>query len=131
VPCFEWMCETAGCTERTREWRPKWTPDRPVCSAHGPMERDYHGEARRHIPGAAFPYVTKNITGSPIEVRDQGHLNDLLKAHNLIQRDDAAFVEPMEERFDFGKYNWRTGQWDGRGMKRKEGNGASQKGRWI
>ena len=95
------------------------------------MERDYHAEARRHTPGASFPFITKNINGTPIEVRDQGHLNSLLKEHGLVQRDDAAFVEPVEEKFEWGKYDHRTGEWVGRGMRRKEGNGASQRSRWI
>lgn len=131
MPCYEFVCETTGCEERVKEWRPRWTPDRPACPTHGDlMERDYHAEARRHTPGSSFPFVTKNITGSPIEVRDQGHLNDLLRANGLVQRDDAQWCEPMTERFEWGKYNRHTGEWDGRGMVRKEGRAAGR-GRWI
>jgi hypothetical protein len=131
MPFYIFACETTGCKEYRQEFRPKWTPDKPECSEHGPMERNYHLEARRHIPGAAFPFVTKNITGSPVEVRDQHHLDELCKQHNVVQRNDAAWTQPMDERYNLGRFNWKTHEWEGRGYVRKESSGVGVKGCWI
>jgi hypothetical protein len=80
------------------------------------MERDWHGEARRHTPSSGYPYITKNITGEPIEVRDSNHEAELCKMHNVVKRDDQAWLEK-----EFIGHNWRTGKpeyWEpsGRGM---------------
>jgi hypothetical protein len=94
------------------------------------MERDWHAEARRHRPGSAFPFVTKNISGSPIEVRDEGHLRDLCKQYGVVQRNDAAWTEPAEERWVQGKFNRHTLKWEGQGMYRREGSGRGLPGAW-
>ena len=131
LPFFEWRCETDGCQERTAEFRPRWTPDAPLCTTHGLMERDWHGEARRHTPGSSFPYVTSNISGTPIEVRDEGHLRELCRQHGKVLRDDAAWLEPIDERFEFGKYDHEKRAWVGRGVVQREGSGRGMKGQWI
>lgn len=132
MPCFEFVCPEDGCTSRAQEWRPKWTPDRPTCPSHAKeMERDWHGEARRHTPGSAFPYITKNITGSPVEVRDEGHLRELCKIHGVIPRNDAAWTEPANERWEQGRFNWKTEKWEGQGYVRKEGSGRGLPGTWF
>lgn len=57
------------------------------------MERDWHAEARTHTPGSAWPFVTTHITGKPIEVRSEAHLQELCKAHGVKHRPDSAFLE--------------------------------------
>jgi putative FmdB family regulatory protein len=85
------------------------------------MERDLTVEASNHIPGSAFPYITKNITGSPIEVRSEAHLQQLCKEHNVTHRDDTAWIEKSYEGIDFrtGKHIYH------------EGSGLGVPGCWI
>jgi hypothetical protein len=132
VPCYEFSCPESDCQEFATEWRAKWSADRPSCPTHGKeMERDWHAEARGHRPGQAYPYITKNITGSPIEVRDAGHLRELCKTHGLIPRQDAAWLEPAEEKWNQGKFDWRELKWKGQGYTRKEGTGQGMPGVWY
>lgn len=132
MPFFEFSCPELDCSENEGVWRAKWTADRPSCPTHGKeMERDWHAEARGHRPGQAYPYVTKNITGEPIEVRDAGHLRELCKIHGVIPRQDAAWAEPMEERWEQGKFNRYTLKWEGQGMFKKEGSGRGLPNSWF
>lgn len=131
MPFFAFICPEDDCHETAGEWRAKWTSDRPTCAVHDKeMERDWHAEARRHRPGSSFPFVTKNISGKPIEVRDQGHLNQLCKEYGVEQRNDAAWLEPVYEKYDMGRFNWRTLQWEGQRMIRQEGSGRGMPGCW-
>lgn len=67
------------------------------------MERDWHGEARRHTPGSAFPYITSNITGKPIEVRSIEHERELCQLHGVVKRDDQAWLEKVQVGHDWKK----------------------------
>lgn len=53
--------------------------------------------------GVQYPYVTKHITGQPIEIRDPGHERQVFKEHGVVRRDDAAWQ--LEE---FGGYDFAT-----------------------
>jgi hypothetical protein len=85
------------------------------------MVRDWHAEARTHRPGAVFPYITRNITGEPIEVRSHGHLKELCKEHGVRLRDDNAFIDSEYQGYDIrtGKQNY------------SEGSGRGLPGQWI
>jgi hypothetical protein len=84
------------------------------------MERDYHGEVRRHIPGAAFPYVTRNITrdGSPVEVTSLAHLRQLERQHGVRNRDDADFIDEQWQGYDPMTKSQRYGGGRGGGSNR-------------
>lgn len=69
-----------------------------------------------------FPYITKHITGSPIEIRDAAHLKQLELEHNVRLRDDAAYAVPNE----YLGYNRATKKHE-----YKEGSGAGMPGCWV
>lgn len=93
MPCFEYRCDDDACPERAKEWKSKWTADVPACPAHGPMVRNWQSEARVRDAANGYPFVTKNITGSPIEVTDPAHHRALCKTYGKVHRDDAAWIE--------------------------------------
>jgi hypothetical protein len=67
-----------------------------------------------------YPYVTKHITGKPIEITDAAHESRVMKENGVRKRDDAA---------------WLTQEWTGYDMKTKKQNykesGAGMPGCWI
>lgn len=82
------------------------------------MERDLTVEARTHVPGNAFPYVTRNITrdGSPVEVTSLAHLRQLEKIHGVRNRDDADFIDEQWQGYDprSGEQHYGGGRGGGR-----------------
>lgn len=67
----------------------------PPCPECGElMDRDYQAEhSSRPATALGFPFVTTHFDGTPVEVRDAGHLRDLCKTHGVRLRDDAGWVE--------------------------------------
>lgn len=132
MPLFDLQCVADGCRLREERYIPLRGDANPACDHCGaPTERVWGRTPGDQ--GTGYPYVTKNILpgGQPVEVRDAGHLRALLKEHNLVQRDDAAFCEPMREWFDFGRWDHRKQEWVGRGVKRIEGTAPGGRGRWV
>jgi hypothetical protein len=64
-----------------------------------------------------YPYVTSNITGSPIEVRSPGHEAELCKVHRVVKRDDMAWIEKRYEGFDLKTKKQQYTEGSGRGLK--------------
>lgn len=96
-------------------------PKAPVCACGAEMERDYMDEHARHVPSSGFPYVTSNITGSPIEVTDLGHERELCRIHGVTKRDDAAWLTKEHAGLD-----WRTGK-----PIYRESSGVGDPGCWV
>lgn len=80
----------------------------------GTCERDFMAEARNHRPSSAFPFVTSHISGKPIEVKSEAHLQSLCKQYGVRHRPDAAWLED---------------EWQGN--KVKEGRGHGMPGSWV
>jgi hypothetical protein len=98
------------------------TPKAPTCShCEQVMERDYMDEHSRHTPASGFPYVTSNITGSPITVTDLGHERELCRIHGVTKRDDAAWLTKEHAGLD-----WRTGK-----PIYRESSGVGDPGCWV
>ncbi len=85
-------------------------PNPPCEVCQGPTERVW-SLGSHHVGSSTFPYVTKNITGKPIEIKSASHLEQVCKQYGVTHRDDEAWVE---KRFENGKYIESSGQ----GMKR-------------
>jgi hypothetical protein len=120
MPFYVWIC--AECEEGEQTFEHKMEPKAPDCpSGHGLMVRNWHGEAGRHIPGSAWPFTTKHLTGKEETFADQASLNRRLKELGLRQRDDAAFTEKRLEGYD-----WKTDS-----QKYSEGSGRGLPGCWV
>lgn len=87
------------------------------------MERDWHGEARTHRPGSAFPYTTTHITGKPVEVQSLAHLRQLEKRHGVVQRDDNAWLTRQYKGINYktGAQIYKEGSGYGGGFKGSNG----------
>jgi len=85
------------------------------------MERDYHGEARRHIPGAAWPMTTTHLSGKPETFSSQAELDRRCKELGVTHRPDNAFLDQEYVGVDF-----RTGK-----QRYKEGSGRGLPGSWF
>lgn len=120
MPIYGFRCEGCGKTEEhyfsVRDEHPT-----VVCGCGKVSERDLMAEARNHIPGSAFPYITTNITGKPIEIRSEAHLQEVCKMNGVVPRPDAAFLEKRYEGLDF-----RTGK-----QRYSEGSGRGLPGSWV
>jgi len=47
-----------------------------------------------------YPYVTKNITGQPVEVTSAAHERDLCARHGVTPRPDVAWLEKKHMGMD-------------------------------
>jgi hypothetical protein len=92
-----------------------------------PMERDYRTEHFGHKPASIFPYVTKDITGEPIEIRSIEHQREVCKQYGVRLRDDAAWVD---EQVETEAYKTPDGQWGTR-PRYTRGNGRGMPGSWF
>lgn len=114
MPFFGWRCPQCDKTEV--KFEPKWREDMSSsCECGAGMERDLTVETRRHIPGNAFPYITTNITGQPLEIKSLAHLREVEKIHGVRQRDDSDFVEEQWQGWDFQSKQHRYGGRSGGG----------------
>jgi hypothetical protein len=93
MPFYVWTCFECPNSSHT-SWQSISAPRiAPLCECGRPMERDWHAEHRGHVPVSTFPYFTSHITGHPLEVKSESHLQQLCKQHNVRHRPDAAFIE--------------------------------------
>lgn len=114
MPTNDWQCPKCG-EARWDLYQPALLQIPPPCECGEVMERLWSISGRSG--GQVWPYVTANITGSPIEVKSPGHLRELEKRHGVRLRDDSAFVEKRVEA-------------TGKGPKWVEGSGRGMPGCW-
>lgn len=120
MPFYCWNCEP--CSQRDKTFEYKMEPIAPACShCEQAMERDYPAEHSRSVASSGFPYVTSNITGSPVEVTSLGHEKELCRIHGVAKRDDQAWLSKEHAGLD-----WRTGK-----PIYREESGMGFKGTWI
>jgi hypothetical protein len=124
MPVFDWECAKAHQFELYQHTRGEAAPTCIVELESGAQ----CGETTERIWGitkrtgyAQYPYVTKNLTGKPIEVRDAAHESRLMREHKVTKRDDAAYIDKTWDGYDF-----RTGQ-----QKYTEGRGVGSPGCWV
>lgn len=101
-------CETCGTELAVGQW--------PFCRGSA----SEHGKPNLWA-SKIYPYTTKNITGSEVEVTSGAHERALLKSAGLTQRDDPGFVEK-----EYLGYNWKTGK-----QEYREGSGQGLPGCWV
>lgn len=114
MPIYSLQCETCGA--EAEEYIPLFDDPNPPCKCGGARVRVWG--ITRHVAKSVFPYVTSNITGQPVEVRSEAHLQELCKAAGVTHRPDAAWIEKGVEA-------------TGRGPKWKEGSGMGLPGCWF
>lgn len=120
MPFYCWTCEKDQKYEKTFEMH--MTPIAPKCAiCEELMERDYTTEHSRHTPASGYPYITKNISGEPIEVTSLGHERELCKQYGVEKRDDAAWLTKEHMGVD-----WRTGK-----PIYHESSGVGDPGCWV
>lgn len=120
MPFYVWACEECDDSqEQTFEHR--MVAKAPLCGCGTPKVRDWHGEARRHTPGNAWPMTTTNLTGKPETFADQASLNRRCKELGMRQRDDASYIDQT-----YGGMDVRTGE-----QNYSEGSGRGNPGQWI
>ena len=79
---------------------------------------------------SAFPFVSKNFNGEPIEVKSESHLQSLCKQFGVTHRPDAAWVD-KELQYERGHVKMRR---DSRGELQpvySEGSGRGLPGGWV
>ena len=115
MPIYSLACEP--CVTEEDVYLPLFTSPNPECSKCGaPRSRVWR--SRSSPASSVFPYVTTHLNGQPIEVRSEMHLQELCKAHGVVHRPDAAWVEKSVEA-------------TGKGPKWREGNGVGSPGCWV
>lgn len=70
---------------------------------------------------SAFPYITTNITGSPIEIKSAKHLEQVCREHGVTHRPDNAFLSKEYKGYSF-RHNKQI---------YTEGSGLGMPGSWI
>ncbi len=114
MPIYAWQC--SSCSKETEGYLAKWNDPNPPCECGAAQDRIWR--VTRHHASSVFPYVTSNITGAPVEVTSQSHLDSLCKANGVVHRPDAAWIE---------KDMTPTG----RGPSWREGSGHGLPGSWF
>lgn len=69
----------------------------------------------------SYPFTTKMFTGQPVEVTSRAHERALMREHNVVKRDDAAWIDK-----EFVGWNRRTGKYE-----YKESSGVGNPGCWV
>lgn len=101
------------CEQEIDIYQPLTTSEAPKCEKCGePMEKVFRSS--NHVPKSVFPYVTTHISGKPIEVKSEAHLQSLCKQYGVRHRPDAAWIDDQWERNSV-----------------REGRGVGSKGCWI
>lgn len=96
MPTYCYQCATCEKQEEVFHWvRPEPVVPPECCAL--PMERDWHVEHGGHKPASAFPFVTTNLNGKPIEVKSAAHYKELQKEHGVRLRDDVGYIEDRVE----------------------------------
>lgn len=106
---YAWQCQKCG--KEDEGYLASYSMADPPCPCGGPRDRIWR--VTRHHATSIFPYVTSNITGSPVEVTSQSHLDSLCKAAGVTHRPDVAWIEKEMEATPSGP-KWREGS--GRGL---------------
>lgn len=117
MPIYAYECK--GCQKQFDRYVHYTTSLNPECECGSPTEKIWR--VTRHMAASAFPFVTTNITGQPIEVTSPRHLDELCKMHGVTNRPDAAWVEK-----EYLGVDWRTGK-----QVYKESSGLGMPGCWI
>lgn len=106
MPIYGFRCEADASHTEEHYYPHRETDFTRLCeTCESPMARDLTVEARTHRPASGFPYITKNITGEPIEVRSAVHEAELCRIHGVAKRDDQAWLGKEHVGHD-----WRTGK---------------------
>lgn len=120
MPFYCWNCEP--CSQYDKTFEVHMTPIAPHCRVcDSAMERDYTTEHSRHVPASGYPYITKNISGEPIEVTSLGHERELCKQYGVEKRDDQAWLSKEHVGQD-----WKTGK-----PIYREESGLGMPGCWV
>ena len=106
MPTYCFICEKCNKTESLWKWVME-KPEAPECCSV-PMDRDYRTEHFGHKPASGFPYVTKNITGEPIEIKSIEHERQVCKRYGVRKRDDAGYID---EHMGEGSGRGLPGSW--------------------
>lgn len=111
MPIYQFECEEKHGFEKYLPLRENPNPPCEVCQ--GPTEKVW-SLGSSHVGSSTFPYITKNITGKPVEVKSASHLDQLCKQHGVVNRPDQAWID---KKFENGRY--------------VEGTGMGYKGSWF
>lgn len=127
MPLYGFRC--AACSKTHERYFPvrELTPT-IECDCGQTAERDLTCEARNHVPGGTYPYVTTHLNGQPIEVTSAAHLQQLCKQHGKTLRDDAGYIE---QDMHIEKYIDRNGNLAVRPVYRSGSGDGEGKRRWI
>ena len=117
MPTYDFQCEP--CSNHIEAYVPLTTTTVPCPGCGVGMEKVWTVSIRKE--GAGFPFTTKNLTGEPIVVESQSHLDRLCKEHNVTHRPDAGWIEK-----EYLGYNMKTKK-----QMYKEGSGAGLPGCWF
>ncbi len=90
MPIYQFECST--CKEGFERYLSLRGEENPPCECGGKTERVW-ALGNTHIGASTFPFVTKNISGKPIEVTSQRHMDSLCKQYGVVNRSDNAWLE--------------------------------------
>lgn len=123
-PMFDYVCENDHQFERLVKKR-DFVPKCPTCGEMGEkVWLPSHGTKKGED---TYPFVTKDLTGSEIEIRSAAHEKEVIAqveaetGEKIRKRDDAAFLTKEHKGLD-----WKTGQ-----PIYEEGSGAGLPGSWT
>lgn len=118
MPVYNWLCDP--CALEDEAYVPAILGERPCPKCGEAMERTWR-LGTKHIPGAAFPFMTRNLTGKWEEITSESHLQQRCKEEGVTHRPDVAYIEQEFKGVDF-----RTGK-----HQYKEASGVGLPGCWV
>lgn len=101
-------------------YAPKFETPNPPCETCG-AETERIWKITKRTGYHRYPYTTTNINGKPMEITDAAHEARVLKEHNLVQRDDVAYLE--EEYVGYDPYTDKQVY--------RHGSGRGLPGQWV
>ena len=117
MPIYQFECE--ACKKGFERYLSLRKEKNPPCECGGATQRVWALGVKQK-GDSVYPYITKNITGKPLEITSASHLEKVCKENGVVNRADTAWLEKTHEGCDRkGKPVYR------------EGSGLGMPGCWI
>ncbi len=116
MPFYVWTCAEDCDDSQEQTFEHHMVPVAPVCGCGTAKVRDWHGEARTHRPGSAWPMTTSNVSGKSETFASQKDLDRRCKELGVRQRDDSAYIDESYEGYDIRTEKQNYNQGSGMGL---------------
>ena len=94
MPLYSYECSAKEIPVRYEAYVPRYSSPAPACPECGGSDRvEKIWDITQRSGYSAYPYITTNINGKPIEIKSARHLSQIEKQYNVRCRDDKSYID--------------------------------------